>query len=889
MADAAVQFLLDNLKQLLLYRGHLILNSTGQLESLENDLRFFKAFLEDSTKKRKRDDEALRELVRQIRDLVYEAEDTIDACVALEASESKLKNLLRKAFNNPAANLPKIANDFDKIGKKITSIYDSNDFIDFASADTDGGASEDNKIPMEKKDPLIRQENIVGFEDEADTIIKYLTEESEELDVITIIGMPGLGKTTLAGKIIRDQRIQYEFPTRIWVYVSQEFRKRDVFLSILSHFMKITDEIRRKNDQEIVELLVENLERGKFLIVMDDVWTAVAWKELQDAFPKANNMGKILITSRNEEVAWQANRDREPHKLRSLTPDESWLLLRLEVFGKPEYPPELEVLGKLIVKQCGFLPLAIVVIGGTLVKKALAGDMSARKNAWEKVSERVSKYLNEDPDERMKKIISLSYNKLPYNVRPCFLYLGMFPEDFEIPVKRLTLMWIAEGFIQQKPGISLEGTAQDYLEDLIKRNLVMVDKVSPDGKIKTCRIHDMLRDFCKNEAGNTRENFFQEMKMPTGATFEPSIPEVKNFRRLCIHSNVVSFISAKPSGPRVRSFLCLSKEEITLLPENISTIPVAFKLLRVLEGKSFKFTKFPSDLTNLIHLRYLVLSSNFKVLPDSISKLWNIQTLIVDTTSRALDIKADIWKMIQLRHLKINASTSLLKTSKTNGGEKLQTFGTISPQSCTEDFFDRVRGLKKLGIRGQIDTLLDVKGLEKLDNLDKLKLMNDPFPFPPSERKLSQLPQPYKFPQKLRSLTLSATFLDWSHMATLGKLDTLEVLKLKDNAFVGRSWEAADGGFRHLEFLHVERTDLVVWVASGHHFPRLRCLVLRNCEWLGEIPIGLADSLQKLDLKRVSKSASCSARKIEETIKLKQGAEVSKRNQFKLCIAPGDE
>ncbi|KZV20989.1 hypothetical protein F511_29604 [Dorcoceras hygrometricum] len=884
MADAAVEFLLENLKQLLLYHSNLILNAKKEVENLEKDLRLFKAFLKDSTKKRKKD-ESLRVLVGQIRDVVYEAEDVIDAFVT-QAAEIKSINYFKRALFSPKK-LLKVAKEVEEIGEKVRNVYDKNR-IDFACLDIDGGAAED-KVPEEKKDPLPRQENIVGFEDETDTIINYLFEEAKELDVISIIGMPGLGKTTLAGKIFRDQRIKFEFPTRIWVYVSQEFKKRDVFLSILGHFMKITDEMNRKNDQDIVKLLKENLEKGKFLIVMDDVWTAAAWTELQEAFPKGNNMGKILITSRNEEVARQANRDREPHKLRLLTPEESWLLLRLEVFGKPEFPTELEVLGKLIVERCGFLPLAIVVIGGTLVKRASAGDNNARKNAWKKVSESVGTYLNDDQDERMEKIISLSYNKLPYYLRPCFLYLGMFPEDYEIPVKRLTLMWIAEGFIQKKIGISLEETAEDYIEDLISRNLVMAEMVSPGGKVKTCRIHDMLREFCKNEAGNTNENFFQEMKRSSEGSFEPSIPDVEKFRRLCIHSNVVSFISAKPFGPRVRSFLCLSKEEITLLPENISSIPAAFKLLRVLEGKSFKFTKFPSDLSNLVHLRYLVLSSNFKAIPDSISKLWNIQTLIVDTTSRSLDVKADIWKMIQLRHLKINASTNLLKTSKSKEGENLQTLGTISPQSCTEDFFDRARGLKKLGIRGRIDTLLDVKGLEKLGNLDKLKFVNDVFPNPPSEGRLRCLPQSYKFPPKLRCITLSATFLDWSHISPLGMLDNLEVLKLKDNAFEGRSWEAAEGGFRRLEILHIERTNLVVWVASGHHFPRLRTLVLRNCERLQGIPIGLADSLQKLDLKRVSKSVSDSAKRIEEAKKKKPGTETSKRNQFKLCIAPGDE
>lgn len=161
-----------------------------------------------------------------------------------------------------------------------------------------------------------------------------------------------------------------------------------------------------------------------------------------------------------------------------------------------------------------------------------------------------------------------------------------------------------------------------------------------------------------------------------------------------------------------------------------------------------------------------------------------------------------------------------------SGGQKLHTLGTISPQSCTEEYFDRACGLKKLGIRDRIVTLVDAGGLEKLKNLDRLELVNDPFPLLSFDGRLPSLPKPYEFPPKLRSLTLFSTCLDWTHMSILGMLDTLEVLKLKHRAFVGMRWEAADGGFCHLEILCIEQTDLVDWLATGHHFRGLDALHL---------------------------------------------------------------
>lgn len=736
---------------------------------------------------------------------------------------------------------------------------------------------------------------MVGFEDEAEKLKGYLNEESKELDVISIIGMPGLGKTTLAGKIFRDPAIQYEFPTRIWVYVSQEFTKKDIFLTIIKEFTSITEEIKNKNDKELAKQVAGYLETTKFLLVMDDVWTCKDWDHLRIALPKINKRGKVMITSRQKEVGKHVNRNREPHMLRFLTLDESWLLLRLEVFHKDDFPIELETEGRLIAERCDGLPLAIVVIGGILVKKASA-NIGAMKKTWEKVSKSFETYLHdEDAEKRMENIISLSYEKLPYHLRECFLYFGLFPEDFEIPAWKLMYMWIAEGLVQQKDDMSLEDAAENYLEDLINRNLVRAEKFKPDGKVKTCRIHDMLRDFCKNEAGKDKEAFFQEIKLGSEGGLQSSSSQELNDRRLCIHSDVLKFVSMKPTGPRVRSFVCFSRDGTPMPMENMSAIPAGFKLLRVLDVKPVKFTRLPGDMYKLLHLRYLVITVNIYVLPATFSKLWNIQTLVVDTDSRTLDIKADILNMIQLRHFKTNASAVLSKTllSKTGksskGGEKIQTLGTISPESCTQEVFDKARNLKKLGVRGRLAWLLDDKNgsfdsLGKLDNLEKLKLMNDMFSY--SGAQLHGLPLAYKFPAKLRSLTLSETSLDWCHMSILGSLEKLEVLKLKDKAFKGETWKATDGGFRQLEVLNIGRTDLKIWVAYHHHFPRLKHLQLKNCEDLQHVPIGLADipSFQKLDLYR-SRRAATSARKIYEA-KVSQEGKNSGNVRFKLSIFP---
>lgn len=181
--------------------------------------------------------------------------------------------------------------------------------------------------------------------------------------------MGGLGKTTLAKKVYVDRRIESHFYLRAWTYISQEYSRREVFLSILESLRLVTDQMFKMSDEWLSEELCKHLRFNRYLIVIDDVWTIDAWDDIRMAFPNTNLRSRILLTTRNRDVTLNANPNDPPHDLRFLTDHESWELLRRKTFPKTSCPSELVDLGKQIARKCSGLPLAIVVVSGLLLKK----------------------------------------------------------------------------------------------------------------------------------------------------------------------------------------------------------------------------------------------------------------------------------------------------------------------------------------------------------------------------------------------------------------------------------------------------------------------------------------------------------------------------------------
>ncbi|PHU02047.1 hypothetical protein BC332_27298 [Capsicum chinense] len=880
MTEVAVNYLVEKLLELGRENVELITGVQDDVNNLVADLQILKAFLKDASKI-DRDTQGWKQSLKEIRNVLYKAEDSVDKFL----DEAKQHQDTHKAVKwidipywskvrNVAKEIQSIRNKVKDLQVKYKPLLEATQLDNLSST-----------TPQPRQLTLSDEDDVVGFEEEANTVIDRLINGSKSLESVPIVGMPGLGKSTLARKVYKDSRINFEFFSCIWVNVSRSYNKTEVLLSILKNFTKPLD---NKSDEKITEEICSFLEKGgRCLIVLDDVWDGEVMNFIEKIFPKGDKGHRIMMTSRQNNVASAFNKN--IHRLNLLSHDNSWLLLKKKVFRKESCSSDLEEPGLSIAKKCNGLPLAIVVIAG-----ALLGCKTKRE--WEFVNRNIGEHLiNPDSEDSCSRFVRMSYDLLSYDEKACFLYCATFPRGFDIPTWKLIRLWISEGFIPFDKNLTPEEKAEEYLNDLTKKNLVMVMNWTADDQIKTCRIHDMLYEFCKKEA--SEDDLFQEI------TEEPSqcagiLRQLESdfCRRLCINSSILTYFlssfSKKPPMELVRSFLCFTSEPTGKTDGHLKTIHKVFPLIKVLNLESVKFS-FTNDFYRLVHLRYIAFSGDFKFLPERFGKFWNLETLIINTITpeSTFEIKADIWNMLRLRHLHTNAPAKLPLPGAPTGREScIQTLSTIAPQSCTKKIFSRARALRKLGIRGKVvaDLLGSKAGglgdLAELKRLENLKLINDGQYI----GRVITLPNlVFIFPKTLRKLTFSGTSFEWSDMSKLGQLESLEVLKLKENAFKGEFWETELGGFSGLLVLWIERTDLKTWQASNRSFPCLKRIFLISCENLQQIPEELADipELQEMKLENTNKVAVKAAREIESKRKKNK---LESSIGFKLTVFPPD-
>ncbi|XP_057493201.1 putative late blight resistance protein homolog R1B-23 [Actinidia eriantha] len=459
--------------------------------------------------------------------------------------------------------------------------------------------------------PTGEEETIVGFEEEVTIIKEQLTGVPKQLDVISIVGMPGIGKTTLAIKVYNDPLVAYYFHIRAWITVSQQYEKKDLLCGLLNSVMRHTNGVDQMSDEELAPRLKKSLKGRRYFIVMDDIWDSNVWFDLKTCFPDDNNGSRIMFTSRNEDVASLAKSSRPPLSLRFLTSDESWVLFQQKVFRRETCPPQFTKIGKHIAKKCQGIPLVIVVVAGILIKEEQSPDR------WEKVGKTLNSQMTADPQIWLQ-TLALSYNHLPHHLKPCFLYFGVFPEDYQVPVWKLIWLWVAEGFIRETGGRILEDVAEEYLMELIGRSLVLVSRRRYDGGVKACAIHDLLRDFCIKQA--EKECFLQRIfcvDQPEDLVIEDA-PSTLNTCTL----NTSIFGFANHSG--------CTKSELADLDYPW------YEFVRVLRTSDGMISINHSKIEKLVHLRFLEINTRHFSdisLPTTISNLKNLETLIIDTSS----------------------------------------------------------------------------------------------------------------------------------------------------------------------------------------------------------------------------------------------------------------
>ncbi|XP_019171307.1 PREDICTED: putative late blight resistance protein homolog R1B-16 isoform X2 [Ipomoea nil] len=687
--------------------------------------------------------------------------------------------------------------------------------------------------------------NLVGCDDDLIKIKEQLVGITYSLSIFSIVGMGGIGKTALTRAVYDDSYIEHYFYIRSWIAVSQGYEVRKMLLGILSSVSNSADELYRESNEQLAEQLYRRLKGRRYLIVLDDIWDIEAWNVIKRSFPDDNNGSRIIFTSRHTNIASHVNTRSLTHDMHLLNMDQSIKLLSLKVLGTESFPLELENVGIQIAGKCQGLPLAIIVVAGILVK------MNKTAESWEDVAKSVGSFQNNGSSEEWLDVLSLSYNYLPQHLKPCFLYIGAFPKNDEISVPRIIRLLVAEGFLLVFEGKTMEEVAEEYLEDLISRSLLMATKRGYDGRVIKCNMHDLLRDISIRES--ERENFLH-------VNVSPGVPYSVSRRFFCqdIDPDDDKYL---PESASIHSFLGFGR---------VRTLINFSLMLRVLDLSFQPFNRFPVQILYSKFLRYLAIAS-FSELPPSLSQLCHLQTLVRHCHEERLVLPVSIWEMKQLRHLHFKKSCSLLFPEARGLQEiqlylpNLQTLSNLSFGSCFEEILTRLPNLKKLGLREEEgERLSDEKLLYHLNNLKFLPSLETLKCFFTKQR---PLPMPDAFPLNLKQLTLRGCRRSWKEMLILSALPKLEVLKLKDCAFIGSEWELMEEQvFCQLKAMVIDIADLEQWEACSSHFPNLQFLVLKYCKHLKEIPIGIGDinTLQLIELWACSSSANDSAERIQE-------------------------
>ncbi|KAK4431309.1 Late blight resistance protein R1-A [Sesamum alatum] len=733
-----------------------------------------------------------------------------------------------------------------------------------------------------------------------------LVGDEPKLKMVSIVGMGGIGKTTLARTIYDDSLIVESFEIRAWVTISQEYEMREILLALLhvteilfgkrkqensgnnfakpvdmmsrdsdeqgersqedsaNNFVKFVEVMSKYSDEQIGEQLRKKLYGRRYLIVMDDIWSIKVWDEVRKYFLDNSNRSRIVITTRLSQVAVNFDSD-VPHEMGFLDDDSSWNLFCEKALLGEACPPELEEIGKQIAKSCKGLPLSLVVIGGLLAKS------QRTLLQWNYVAENLVSVINLGNHEECLKILSLSYSHLPIHLKPCFLYMATFPEDCEIRISRLISLWIAEGFVNPIAPKSLEDIAMEYLKELIDRNLLIVRQQGTLGKMKSCIIHDLLRDLCLREA--QKENFLCITKL-----YDFDIPDnIQSLRRL-----VISLVPRQYMPPQVFSTLRLASSTRSLACEFVwrtQWIAPCLKLLRVLNVDD-EYS--PEEIMQLINSRYLDFTGDWDLnspLTSSVSLLWNLQSLTVRGICSTV-LPREIWEMKQLRQLKFHKivlpdpphHSHDVGSQDSYILENLHTLSTLENFRFTAEFPKRIPNIKKMKIvykNNKFDGLslsyYCLEHLASLSRLESLTLLIYPADQYSLERFAFAHVGDFAFPHSLKKLTLRGCELPWDDMRIVGSLPKLEILRLYRRAFKGKVWNPSEGEFARLKFLQIKDNYLNYWVVEGSHFPILEHLVLDGVN-LEELPLGLAEihTLRLIELNRCYRSAEYSVKKIRE-------------------------
>ncbi|XP_058068331.1 disease resistance protein RPM1-like [Magnolia sinica] len=572
---------------------------------------------------------------------------------------------------------------------------------------------------------------------------------------------------------------------------------------------------------------------------------------MKHALPREGR-GKIIFTTRMQNVASPVGERCNIHELEPLSDDLGWELFCRKAFWdkdpKGTCPQHLVGVGEALVRRCKGLPLAIAAIGGLMSKKSMDAF------EWNNVLKNPDWELSHNEDlARLNEALLMSYRYLPPHLEYCFLCCGMFPEDHVIKRKKLIRIWVAEGFVEESPGKTLEEVSSDYFVQLINRSLLQPIFEDFTGELIACQVHDLMRDIAIY--------MFKKEGFGTIITNRDTKVDGKQ-RHLAIQNCEIGILSSMVNlNPR-----SLFVNNVNDFPSSLRRTLLDFKLLRILDLDGIQVKNLPDEVGGLIHLRYLSLRrTQIKNLPTSIGRLHNLQTLDVrDSNLECLPAGTEM--LLQLRHLLF---VEYLKMP--SGAINLRNLQTLSG-AFVDDRLSRELGeltqLRKLNVEVKEECCAELcNSISQLQHLRSLKI----YAFDENERlQLQTVSRPPQYLEKLRVggvmkelpvwvgslncvrvIFFVDTQLTSDPLTALGHLPNLVYLLLL-NAYMGKRIGCTVGGFPKLRTLSLQEMEaLEEWSSIDEGtMPCLDYLHISKCPNLKKLPDGFQHlaALQQLAL-----------------------------------------
>ncbi|KAH0716425.1 hypothetical protein KY284_009330 [Solanum tuberosum] len=495
------------------------------------------------------------------------------------------------------------------------------------------------------------ESDIFGRQSEIeDSIDRLLSEDAsgKKLTVVPIVGMGGLGKTTLAKAVYNDERVKNHFGLKAWYCVSEGYDALRITKGLLQEIVKFDSKDVHNNLNQLQAKLKESLKGKRFLIVLDDVWNDNynEWDDLRNVFVPGDIGSKIIVTTRKESVALMMGN--EQISMDNLSTEASWSLFKRHAFENmdPMGHPELEEVGKRIAAKCKGLPLALKTLAGMLRSKSEVEE-------WKRI---LRSEIWELPHNDVLPALMLSYNDLPAHLKRCFSFCAIFPKDYPFRKEQVIHLWIANGIIPKDDEI-IQDSGNQYFLDLRSRSLFeKVPNPSKRNIEELFLMHDLVNDLAQIASSKLcirlEESKGSDM-LEKSRHLSYSMGEGGEFEKLTSLYNLEQLRTLLPT--------CIDMNYYSLSKRVLHNILPRLRSLRVLSLAHYNIKELPNDLfIKLKLLRFLDLSETWITkLPDSICALYNLETLLLSSCIYLEELPLQMEKLINLHHLDISNSFRL--------------------------------------------------------------------------------------------------------------------------------------------------------------------------------------------------------------------------------------